>query len=178
MSIEKEHLVKRHDIYQGRIIHVYKDEVTVNGRPTTREIALHPGGAAILPVTPEGKLVFVRQYRYPIQQTLLEIPAGKMDGNESGEACAARELTEETGYEGKLTKLGEIYTSPGFCDEKLYLFMADHLVFKGQHLDPDEYLDVLKFSRKEVEDMMARGELTDAKSLAAIALARRFLDKK
>lgn len=178
MSIKKEQLITRHDIYKGRIIHVFQDDVKINGRKASREVVDHCGGAAVLPVTDDGKFLFVRQYRYPIEQALLEIPAGKMDGNESGDVCAARELTEETGYTGKLTHLGDVYTSPGFCNEILHLYLADHLAFKGQHLDPDEYLDVIALSREEVQDLMQKGQLSDAKSLAAIALADRILKDK
>lgn len=175
MSIEKEHLLERRTMYQGKMIHVYFDRVVVAGRQARREIVLHSGAAAIIPLTEDKEVIFVKQYRYVIKKELLEIPAGKMDPGESEGACAARELEEETGYIGTLRKLGEIYTSPGFCNEKIHLYLAQNLVYTQQRLDDGEYLDVVKIPLADVFKMISRGEITDAKTLSAFAMAGEIL---
>lgn len=172
MSIEKEKLIHREPIYDGQIIHVFKDTVELAGRETIREVVLHQGAAAIIPVTDKGEVLFVKQYRYPVEEALLEIPAGKMDPGETPDQCAARELEEETGYKGKLTKLGYVYTTPGFCNETIHLYLATDLVHTKQHLDEGEFLDVLPISLEEVWHMMGEGKMYDAKTLAAFAMAR------
>ena len=176
MSIEKEKLEKRTPIYEGKLLHIYYDDVTIGGRKAWREVVLHPGAAAIIPVTKEGEVLFVRQYRYAVEEALLEIPAGKMDPGEDEGTCAARELTEETGYRAEhLVKLGDTYTSPGFCNEVIHLYLADHLVHAHQHLDPDEYLDVVRIPLPKVWEMIQKGEICDAKTLAAFAMASDYL---
>lgn len=178
MSIEKEKLLERHPAFEGRMLHVYDDDVEIGGRKAHREVVLHPGAAAIIPVTEEGNVLFVRQYRYAVEQPLLEIPAGKLDPGEDPDTCAARELTEETGYTSEhIQKLGYVYTTPGFCNETIHLYLADHLVKGEQHLDPDEYLDVISMPLTEVWDHIAKGEICDAKTLAAFAMARDKLVK-
>ena len=133
MSIEKEKLIHRAPAFEGRMLHVFDDEVEIHGHKTTREVVLHPGASAIIPVTGDGEILFVRQYRYAVEQPLLEIPAGKLDGGEDPDTCAARELTEETGYKTEhMEKLGYVYTTPGFCNETIHLYLADHLVKSHQ----------------------------------------------
>ncbi|MEE3453598.1 NUDIX hydrolase [Dialister sp.] len=171
MSIEKEKLLRRNEIYDGQIIHVFKDQVELAGRETVREVVLHCGAAAIIPVTDEGEVLFVRQYRYPVEEALLEIPAGKMDPGETPDECALRELEEETGYTGRLEKLGYVYTTPGFCNETIHLYLATELVHKKQHLDEGEFLDVIRIPLKEVWDMVREGKIYDAKTLSAFAIA-------
>ena len=178
MSIEKEKLIHRRPAFEGRMLHVYDDDVEIGGRKAHREVVLHPGASAILPVTDEGEVLFVRQYRYAVEQPLLEIPAGKLDPGEDPDTCAARELMEETGYTTEhLQKLGYVYTTPGFCNETIHLYLADHLVAGKQHLDPDEYLDVIRIPLEEVWQRIAKGEICDAKTLAAFAMARDKLMK-
>ena len=175
MSIEKERLIQRETVYEGQIIHVFKDQVELAGHETVREVVLHSGAAAIIPVTDEGEVLFVRQYRYPVEEAILEIPAGKMDKGETPEECAVRELEEETGYTGRLTKLGYVYTTPGFCNEIIYLYLADHLVYRKQHLDEGEFLDVVSIPLKEVWQMISEGRIVDAKTLSAFAMAGKRL---
>lgn len=125
------------------------------------------------------KILFVRQYRYAVEQPLLEIPAGKLDGGEDPDTCAARELTEETGYKTEhMEKLGYVYTTPGFCNEIIHLYLADHLVKAHQHLDQDEFLDVIRLPIDKVYQMVDRGEIYDAKTLAALAMARKKLEMR
>lgn len=170
--IEKEKLLERRAAYEGRMLHVYSDRVEIGGRETTREVVLHPGACAILPVTEKKEILFVRQYRYAAEETLLEIPAGKIDPGEAPDVCAARELTEETGFRAeRLRKLGAVFTTPGFCNEKIHLYLADRLVPAHQHLDTDEFLDVVKITLGEVLEMIRNGEISDAKTLAAFAIA-------
>ena len=170
--IEKEKLLERRAAYEGRMLHVYSDRVEIGGRETTREVVLHPGACAVIPVTDDGAVLFVRQYRYAVEEALLEIPAGKIDPGEAPDVCAARELTEETGFRaGSLRKLGAVYTTPGFCNETIHLYLADGLIPAHQHLDADEYLDVVKVPLADVRRMIEAGELHDAKTLAAFAIA-------
>lgn len=170
--IEKEKLLERRAAYEGRMLHVYSDRVEIGGRETTREVVLHPGACAILPVTEKKEILFVRQYRYAAEETLLEIPAGKIDPGEAPDVCAARELTEETGFRAeRLRKLGAVFTTPGFCNEKIHLYLADRLVPAHQHLDTDEFLDVVKIPLDEALEMIGNGEISDAKTLAAFAIA-------
>lgn len=170
--IEKEKLLERRAAYEGRMLHVYSDRVEIGGRETTREVVLHPGACAILPVTEKKEILFVRQYRYAAEETLLEIPAGKIDPGEAPDVCAARELTEETGFRAeRLRKLGAVFTTPGFCNEKIHLYLADRLVPAHQHLDTDEFLDVVKITLDEALEMIRNGEISDAKTLAAFAIA-------
>lgn len=170
--IEKEKLLERRAAYEGRMLHVYSDRVEIDGRETTREVVLHPGACAILPVTEKKEILFVRQYRYAAEETLLEIPAGKIDPGEAPDVCAARELTEETGFRAeRLRKLGAVFTTPGFCNEKIHLYLADRLVPAHQHLDTDEFLDVVKIPLDEALEMIRNGEISDAKTLAAFAIA-------
>lgn len=175
MSVEKEKMVSREEIYDGQIVHLFKDQVELAGRKAVREVVLHCGAAAIIPVTADGKVLFVKQYRYPVGEALLEIPAGKMDPGETPDACAARELEEETGYRGTLKKLGYVYTTPGFCNETIHLYLATDLVHTAQHLDEGEFLDVLPIPLDEVWDMIRKGQIYDAKTLSAFAIARDVL---
>ena len=179
MSVEKEKMVSREEIYDGQIVHLFKDQVELAGRKAVREVVLHCGAAAIIPVTGDGEILFVRQYRYAVEQPLLEIPAGKLDGGEDPDTCAARELTEETGYKTEhMEKLGYVYTTPGFCNETIHLYLADHLVKSHQHLDQDEFLDVIRLPIDKVYQMVDRGEIYDAKTLAALAMARKKLEMR
>ena len=175
MSIEKEKTIDHRMMYEGKLLHVYYDKVDIAGETYRRELVEHPGAAAIIPVTEDREILFVKQYRYPIKQALLEIPAGKLASGEDPGVCAVRELEEETGCIGTLRKTGIIYTTPGFCNEKIYLYIADHLVYTHQHLDDGEYLDIVKIPLKEVFQMVHEGEITDAKTLSALAIASDIL---
>lgn len=112
MNIKQEKTIDHRTMYEGKLLHVYFDEVEISGKTYRREVVSHPGAAAVIPVTKNKEILFVKQYRYPVKQELLEIPAGKLDEAEDPAHCALRELEEETGYIGNIRELGYIYTTP------------------------------------------------------------------
>ena len=162
------------DIFDGTLLHVKRDYVELpNGNKSVREWIKHPGAAAVLPVLPDGRMIFVRQYRYPIQQVTLEIPAGKLDAvDEEPLVCAKRELSEETGLvAGTMIPMGEIWPSPGFMDERLHLFCAKELTQGEVHPDEDEFVEIVRMPFEELCQRIASGEIHDAKTVAAIGKA-------
>ncbi len=161
--------------FNGRMIKLYVDEVELpNSHRATREVVRHPGASAVLVVDDRGFLVLERQYRYPIDKLLWEIPAGKLDKGEPPLNCAKRELKEETGLIAKeWQELGYIYTTPGFSDEKIYLFFAKVFEKGEQHLDEDEFVEMKYFSREDVENMITTGEIVDSKTIAAFFRAQK-----
>ncbi len=156
-------------LYKGKIIDLNLDEVLLkNGKLAQREYVTHRGGATVVAETEDG-ILFVEQFRYPYRETVIELPAGKRENGENPAITAKRELEEETGYiAGKLEFLGEIYPSPGYTDERLYLFLATNLTKSEMHLDEDEFLSVKVVKAEEVVKMIARGEIKDAKTLVAL----------
>jgi ADP-ribose pyrophosphatase len=147
-----------------------------DGRRAELQIVRHPGAAAIVPVTDAGEVLLLRQYRHPTGGWLLEVPAGKLDEGESPETCAARELEEETGYRpSELVELGPIWTSPGFTDEKIWLFLARGLEPGQQALEDDEVLEVERLSIPRALEMAEKGEIEDGKSVSALLRAARHL---
>ena len=161
---------KHEEIYRGFMVNLTVDQITTAaGIDTIREVFHHPGGAAVVPVLPNGDILLVRQFRYPIQQDLLELPAGKIDPGETPESAARRELVEEVGYQaGVLEPLGEFYTTPGFCTEKLYLYLARDLTPASESGDDDEELVVEQFSLSELNTLLTSGRIADAKTLIGI----------
>ena len=163
------------DIFDGTLPHVKRDYVELPyGNKSVREWIKHPGAAAVLPVLPDGRLIFVRQYRYPIQQVTLEIPAGKLDAvDEEPLVCAKRELSEETGYEAdKYHFLTKLATTVGFSNEFIYVYAADGLTPGKQHTDEDEFINVVLLTMDEAMAKVKSGEICDAKSIVAILLYR------
>jgi ADP-ribose pyrophosphatase len=160
------------EIFRGRTFDVDVDRVRLpNGKEMDMELVHHRGAAAVVPVLEDGTVLLVRQYRYATGGWLLEIPAGKIDGGEPPEACAARETEEETGYRaGKLEPLGWIWTTPGFADEKIWLYLATDLEPAEQGLEDDEVLSIETMPLEEAVEKAYRGEIHDAKS--AVALMR------
>ncbi|MBP3951083.1 NUDIX domain-containing protein [Halalkalibacter suaedae] len=165
-----EKTTKSTEIYKGKIIDLHLEEVELpNGKTSTREIVTHPGAVAVVPITKEGKIVLVRQYRKALKKVIVEIPAGKLDENEEPEKAAKRELEEETGYLAKELKfLASFYTSPGFADEIIYLYAADKLEKGYANTDEDEFLDVLEVTIEEAEVMVKEELIHDAKTMYAI----------
>ncbi|MCA9581630.1 MAG: NUDIX hydrolase [Myxococcales bacterium] len=163
--------------FTGRMIHVDVDTVTLpNGRDVPLEIVRHPGAAAIVPVDDQGNVILVRQYRYAADGYILEIPAGKLDAGEPPATCAPRELLEETGYVAEsMTPLGFIYASPGFTDERIWLFLARGLRFEKQALEADEVLDVETMPFAKAVALAEAGGIEDGKSIAGLLRAKAFL---
>lgn len=175
-------ILKSERKHNGRIFSLIVDEIEYpSGNRAVREIAEHPGGAVAVPVMDDGTLLLVRQYRYPMKQYMLELPAGKLSPGEDPMVCAARELEEETGYTAdKLTKLTSIYTTPGFCDELLHLYLAQGLKKSptGQKLEEGELsLTVERVPFAKAVSMIEKGELVDSKSICGILLAEKLLKK-
>lgn len=160
-------------IFSGYVFDVKVDKITYDGtNEARREIIIHHGGAVILPVLPDGKILFVEQYRYPLAKRIWELPAGKLNKGEDPDLCAARELKEETGYSSNnITKLGSIYTSPGFCSEELHLYLAEDLV-AGEHAreEGEHDMKMLAVSLEEAKRMITSGEIKDAKSICALMM--------
>lgn len=170
-----EEKVSSEDVFDGNLLHVKKDTVRLpNGNIAYREWIKHPGASAVVPVTPEGRLIFVRQYRYPIQQVTLEIPAGKLDAEgEDTLDCAKRELSEETGYQAeKYTFLTKLATTVGFSNEFIYIYAAEGLTAGRQHPDEDEFINVCTLTMDEAMAKIRSGEICDAKSVTAVLLLR------
>lgn len=168
-----ENKIKSEEIYKGRVFTVTHDEVELSdGYKTFRDVVHHNGGVVIV-AEKDGNILMVEQYRYATSGALLELPAGKLDKrNEDILSAAKRELEEETGFNAKNWKsLGYIWTSPGFCSEKLYLFKASDLSFKGQHLDEGEVLNYIQIAKEKVFEMVKNGEISDAKTICALMRA-------
>lgn len=158
-------------VYKGSIIDFYKDTVQVpNGRVVKWDFIKHQGAAAIVPVTADGKLLLVRQYRNALDRYTLEIPAGGLNGpDEPTKEAAARELEEETGYRaGKIQWLITIRTTVAFCNEKIDIYVATDLIPGSQHLDEDEYIDVEAYTVDELCEKIFAGEIEDSKTISAI----------
>ena len=166
-------------VYTGTIVNVRHDTVELqNGNRAGREVVEHPGGVGIVPVTTDNKVLMVRQYRYPMEQELLEIPAGKLDAGEDPYECAVRELSEETGCTaGRIIDLGAIYPSPGYCREILYLYLALDLRYGEMHLDENELLSIEPIDLDELVEKATANELRDAKTIIAILKAKKYLAK-
>ncbi|GAB2045536.1 NUDIX hydrolase [Agathobaculum sp. TL06] len=161
--------------FEGKIMKARLDEVLLpNGRMARREVCEHVGGVGVLPVDRSGNVILVRQFRYPYDTELLEIPAGKLDhGAEDFAACGARELKEETGCTaGRIVPLGAQYPSPGFLTEVVHLFAALDLTEGEMQPDEDEFVEVVRLPIAEVEAMIARDEIRDAKTIVAMYRAR------
>jgi len=158
----------RTEIFKGWVIRLFTDELRNNltGETHTREIVDHPGAVGILPVLPDGRIVLVHEYRHAIEQRLWQIPAGTLEAGESPLESAARELEEETGYAAAhLDQLCAFYSSPGFCNQRMHLYVATGLTPGTQSLDPEEDLTVHPLEPAEVDAMCADGRITDAKTL-------------
>jgi len=166
----EEKTISSRSIFDGKIIKVRVDEVQLpNGKTATREIVHHNGAVAVLAVTQENKIVLVRQYRKPMDRFLLEIPAGKLEGDEDPASCAERELIEETGFKAKEMELiASFYTSPGFSDELVYLYRARGLVAGEARPDEDEFVEVKYLTLPEAKKSIETGEIKDAKTIMAI----------
>ena len=165
--------------FKGKIIKLRVDEALLpNGATATREVVEHNGGICIVPLTDENEVLMVEQYRYPYSEVVLEIPAGKRDGNEEPLEGGKRELKEETGATAQnYTFLGELYPTPGYCGEIIYMYLATGLSYGETDPDEDEFLNVKKIPLETAVEMIMNGEIKDAKTQAAILKVERLLKK-
>lgn len=159
-------------IFNGKIIDLQVDEVLLpNGKTSTRELVKHPGAVAIIALTDENELLLVEQYRKPLEQSILEIPAGKIEIGEAPAVTAKRELEEETGYTCKdLTYITQFYTSPGFADELIYIYFTDTLIKLEEEVlgDDDEFVELHKINNKIADEKIEKQAIYDAKTIYAI----------
>lgn len=159
-------------IFEGRIIDVQVDDVLLpNGEKSKRELVKHSGAVAVIAITPDNKIVLVKQYRKPLEKTLVEIPAGKLDNNENPLSAAIRELEEETGYTTKeLSFVTSFYTSPGFADELIYIYITDSLekMENPPAGDEDEFIEILELTLDEAKQLVEEERIHDAKTNYAI----------
>jgi ADP-ribose pyrophosphatase len=159
-------------IYQGKIIDLQVDEVKLpNGKTSKRELIKHPGAVAVIALTPEGKIVMVEQYRKALEKSIVEIPAGKLEPGEEPIITAARELEEETGYGcEELEHLISFYTSPGFADELVHLYIAKNItrIEEARELDEDEFVELLEVTVEEALGLMKEKKIYDAKTAYAV----------
>jgi ADP-ribose pyrophosphatase len=168
--MEKAKRIKKELAYQGSIIDVYKDYIKLpDGKVVQWDLVDHKGAAAVLPVTKDGKIVMVKQYRNALDRVTLEIPAGGINPGETPFESAVRELTEETGYRSdQVTHLKDIVSAIGFCNETIYIYLAENLIPASQNLDEDEFLDVYEYPLEEVLDLVLSNQIIDGKTTAAI----------
>jgi len=160
-------------VFEGRILTLEVDRVRLpDGGESEREVIRHRGAAVMVPVTDSGEVLFVRQFRYATGELLLELPAGKLDPGEDPATCASRETAEETGYRPQaVERMGEFYTAPGFCDELISAFLVTDLVPAPEaEAEADELVEVAPLTVESYTEMVARGEIRDAKTLAAMAM--------
>lgn len=163
---------KKREIFSGRIVSLAVEEHQLpDGRRADFEIVRHPGGAAVLPVLADGRVVLINQFRPAAGGMVLEIPAGRLEPGEAPEACIHRELQEEVGYRtGRLEKLGEMLTAVGFCDEVVHLYVATELQPVPMAPEPDEYIEVLTLPLAEALQMVRQGGIPDGKTQLALLL--------
>lgn len=162
----------RSALHQGRVFRLDKENVTLsNGATIDLDIIRHPGASAIVPLVKENTLLMIRQYRHAMGEFIWEIPAGTLDGDEAPIQCAKRELVEETGYSAAAwQELGAICPLPGYSDERIHLFLASDLAPSRQHLDVDEVLEVHEVEFDKAIEMILKGEIQDAKTIAALLM--------
>lgn len=174
-------LLKSERLYEGKVFNLVVDEIEYpSGNRAVREVAEHPGGAVVVAMNQNREVLLVRQFRYPMKQFLYELPAGKLSPGEDPKDCAARELEEETGHQARsLRPLVSIYTSPGFCSERLHIFLADELVStgRGQQLEEGElHLTFNWVPIDQIFEMVKRGEIVDGKTLCGILMLKLQLE--
>jgi ADP-ribose pyrophosphatase len=172
MTAEQPQIIHSEEIFRGRVFDVTVDTILERDTTYKREVVRHPGSAVIVPAFPDGSVALVRQYRHPAVRYLLEIPAGTLNRGERPEEGAARELEEELGFvAGKLQKLTEFFVSPGFCEEKMWLYLATEMTQTEQRLEDDELLDVVRLPLSQALEMITDGEIEDAKTIIGLMLA-------
>lgn len=172
--IHEEVTIKSEKIYEGKVLNLRIDTVELpDKRYSKREIVEHSGGVGVIAITEEDNIVLVKQYRKALDKNILEIPAGKLEINEEPKETARRELEEETGYTaGKISYYTEFYPTPGYCTEKIHLFVAEDLSLGKQSLDENEFLEVIEIPFEEAFEKVIDGEILDAKTIIGINLIK------
>lgn len=167
-------------VYEGKVFGIRRDElIEPTGVRTTREMITHPGSVVVLPVLADGRVLLIQQYRYAARQFLWELVAGRMDGGETPEQGAARELKEETGYSAKKLKIFlEFFPTPGFLEEKMYLLLAEGLSPGEATPEDDEKIVAKAYTRKQLEEMLRKKKLRDAKTIAGVLYYLRFIARR
>ena len=177
MSKLEEKTIFSENIFKGKLLDVRKDTVTLpNNEMGFREWINHPGAACSVPLLSENKIILVKQYRYPIREETIEIPAGKIDSGEDPEKCAYRELEEETGYKAKkLTLLTSFYPAIGFANEKIWIYLAKNLVKSNSNTDKDEFVETISVDLNIALDMVAQGMIKDSKTIIGLMWLDKYL---
>lgn len=170
----KEETLSEESAYKGRFLNIVSQTVKLpDGNTSKREIIRHPGGVAVLAFLDYDTILLVEQFRKAIDQVTLELPAGKREYGEDPKICGIRELEEETGYKAeKFEYLGKIVTTPGFCDEYIYIYKAENLYPGNVNTDEDEFINVKKMKISEFKERIKNGEIIDAKTVAALCFAQ------
>ena len=173
-------VLRSETVYQGPVFGIRRDEVLEpNGVRAKREVITHPGSVVVMPVLADGRIVMIRQYRHATRQYLWELVAGRIDHGESIRAAAARELMEETGYRAKRFRIFlDLFPTPGFLEERMYLLMAEGLTAGEARPEEDEKIEVKPHTLAELDAMIRRGKLHDAKSVAALLYYLRYMSAK
>ena len=172
----QEHKLSSEMKFDGKLIKVTYDIADVNGKEAWREVVHHPGASAVVAIDENNRIIMEKQFRYALNDYLLEIPAGKLDKGEDPLVCAKRELEEETGIiASEWISLGTIATSPGFCNEVIHLFVAKGLSKGEIHWDDDEYVEVERYTFDELLQRIKEEKIKDSKSLSALLLAMPYL---
>ena len=165
-------ILRSEEVFRGRVFSVTVDTTQEGDKTYEREIVHHPGSAVIVPVFEDGTIALVRQYRHPVVRYLLEAPAGKLDPGEAPQEAAARELEEELGLvAGRWEELSEFFVSPGFCGEKMWVYLATELTETQQRLEDDEVIEVVRVPFSQALGMITTGEIEDAKTIIGVMLA-------
>jgi ADP-ribose pyrophosphatase len=168
----EEKTIRSESIYEGKVVQLQVDDVRLpNGKESKRELIKHPGAVAIIPITNDNKIIFVEQYRKPLEKSIIEIPAGKLEPGEDPQRTAIRELEEETGYTTKkLTKIASFYTSPGFADELMHVYITRDLekLQVPPALDEDEFVELIELTLDEAKRYVKEQRIHDAKTNYAV----------
>jgi ADP-ribose pyrophosphatase len=169
---ERPQILNSVEIFHGRVFAVTRDTITEGDKTYEREVVHHPGSAVIIPIFEDGTIALVRQYRHPALRYLLEAPAGTLERGEAPEQGAARELEEELGFvAARLEKLTEFFVSPGFCEEKMWVYLATEMTETQQQLEEDEIVEVVRIPFSQALSMITTGEIDDAKTMIGVMLA-------
>ena len=172
-------VIDRTLIYQGRVIRLMRETFEIGGRRMTRETIQHPGAVVIVPVLDRARLLFVRQYRRAIDRVLLEFPAGTLEPGEAREACARRELEEETGYRAsRLRHIAQFYAAPGVMSEQMTLYLAEDVQRGTAAPEPDEFIRPMVLPLETALERIDSGTICDAKTIIGVLLAQRLLARR